>query len=333
MSRTPLFLRRFSATVTEKRHQSEVLQPGKLRVAITIAAPSPKVSARWGDFHFAHGFAGALERQGHRTSIQTFDERDFPAVGAADVHCVVRGLRPIAPTPGTRHVLWIISHPDEIDPAECDEADLVFVASERFAAELRTRTRTPVEVLLQATDASRFSRRTVDPRHAHDIAVVAKSRDVYRGAVRDAIAAGLEPAIYGSGWEQFVDPKLVVEQYVANEDLATVYSSIGVLLNDHWDDMRRHGFVSNRLFDALACETPVVSDDLPEIEELFDGAVLTYRDAEIRPAVETILHDRDRAHDRARRGRAIVLEHHTFDHRASEFVARLQQHDLHPNPL
>ena len=43
----------------------------------------------------------------------------------------------------------------------------------------------------------------------HDVAVVAKSRDVYRGAVRDAIAAGLEPAIYGSGWEQFVDPKLI----------------------------------------------------------------------------------------------------------------------------
>ncbi len=175
----------------------------------------------------------------------------------------------------------------------------------------------------------------VRPTHvdAHDIAVVAKSRDVYRGTVREAIAAGLKPAIYGSGWEQFVDPKLVVAQYVANEDLATVYSSIGVLLNDHWDDMRRHGFVSNRLFDTLACATPVVSDDLPEIEELFDGAVLTYRDAEIRPAVETILHDRDRAHDRAARGRAIVLEHHTFDHRASEFVARLQQHDLHPNPL
>ena len=112
----------------------------------------------------------------------------------------------------------------------------------------------------------------------HDVAVVAKSRDVFRGAVRDAIAAGLEPAIYGSGWEQFVDPKLVESSYVPNEDLAVVYSSIGVLLNDHWDDMREHGFVSNRLFDALACETPVISDDMPEIATLFDGAVLTYRD-------------------------------------------------------
>ena len=45
------------------------------------------------------------------------------------------------------------------------------------------------------------------------------------------------------------------------------------MLNDHWDTMRAWGFVSNRIFDVLACGTPVISDHLPEIEELFDGAV------------------------------------------------------------
>lgn len=302
-----------------------------MRIAITIAAPSRKIAHRWGDYHFAHGFASALERLGHDAHIQTFDERDFPAARRADVVCVVRGLRPVPRLPGTRHVLWIISHPDDIESSECDDADLVLVASERFAESLRARTHTPVEVMLQATDAARFLPVPADPRHAHDIAVVAKSRDVYRGAVRDAIAAGFKPAIYGTGWEQFVDPKLVVASYVPNEDLAAVYSSIGVLLNDHWDDMRRHGFVSNRLFDALACETPVVSDDLPEIGPLFDGAVLTYSGSAIRQPVDAVLHDRAHARDRAARGRAIVLAHHTFDHRASEFVALLERHDLHPN--
>ena len=64
-----------------------------------------------------------------------------------------------------------------------------------------------------------------------------------------------------------------------NEDLPAVYSSVGVLLNDHWQTMHEWGFVSNRLFDALACGTPVISDDLPEIAGLFEGSVLTYRDA------------------------------------------------------
>jgi hypothetical protein len=328
MNRTPRFLRRFSASLAQKRQKNQVGGPGQRRVAITIAAPSHKIASRWGDFHFATAFAGALERLGHVAHVQTFDERDFATARGCDVRCVVRGLKPVAPTPGQRHVLWIISHPEAVAVSECDEADLVLVASERFAERLRDRTATPVEVMLQATDATRFHPIPADPRHAHDIAVVAKSRDVYRGAVRAAIAAGLKPAIYGTGWEQFVDSSLIVSGYVPNDQLPTVYSSIGVLLNDHWDDMRRHGFVSNRLFDALACGTPVVSDEMPEMAALFDDAVVTYRGSQIRAAVESVLEDRDRAQAKAERGRARVLACHTFDHRARGFVDLLRRYEL-----
>jgi len=108
-----------------------------------------------------------------------------------------------------------------------------------------------------------------------------------------------------------------------------VYSSAGVLLNDHWETMRDWGFVSNRLFDALACGTPVISDDLVELDELFAGAVLEYRDAgELRDFVEAALADPDAARDRAARGRALVREHHTFDHRAHQLLDALRRHDL-----
>ena len=225
-------------------------------------------------------------------------------------------------------MLWVISHPEQVSDEECDAADLVLVASVRFADELRTRTRTPVEVMLQATDITRFRRVPAEPVHTHDVAVVAKSRDVFRSSVADALAAGLRPAIYGSGWETFVDPALVVSSYVPNEELARVYSSVGVLLNDHWATMHEWGFVSNRLFDALACETPVISDDLIEIAGLFDGAVLTYRDAaELRELVDSILADRRAARERAALGRALIIEHHTFDHRAAQLIDALRRHD------
>ena len=162
-----------------------------------------------------------------------------------------------------------------------------------------------------------------DPAHAHDVAVVAKSRDVFRSSVADAIAGGLRPAIYGSGWEPFVDPALVVREYVPNDELPVVYSSVGVLLNDHWQTMHEWGFVSNRLFDALACETPVISDDLPEIDELFDGTVLTYRDAgELRELVDST-RSRIRAGARALRAHASSSPaRHTFDHRAGRVPRR-----------
>ena len=134
--------------------------------------------------------------------------------------------------------------------------------------------------MLQATDVTRFRPVPPVPLHVHDVAVVAKSRDVFRASVADAIAGGIRPAIYGSGWEPFVDPALVVSDVrCPTRSSPSCTRRSGVLLNDHWQTMHEWGFVSNRLFDALACETPVISDDLPEIAGLFDGAVLTYRDA------------------------------------------------------
>ena len=97
-----------------------------------------------------------------------------------------------------------------------------------------------------------------------------------RPIVGDALAAGIRPAIYGGGWRGLVDPSLVVADHVDNDELPAVYRSAGVVLNDHWDTMRAWGFVSNRLFDVLACGTPVISDHLPEIEVLFGDAVPTY---------------------------------------------------------
>jgi glycosyltransferase involved in cell wall biosynthesis len=295
------------------------------RFAITVAAPSAKVAARWGDWHLAQALADSLRQLGHAVRVQTADRADDPAGRACDVHLVLRGLQPVRRTAGQRHVLWVISHPEAIDDDELEAADLVLVASSRFADHLRRRTSTPVEVMLQATDHRRFRPRPVEPAHRHDVTVVAKTRDVLRRVVFDALAAGLRPAIYGAGWDGLIDTDLIVADHVANEDLPVVYSSAGVVLNDHWGSMRAWGFVSNRLFDVLACGTPVVSDPVEGMGELFDGAVLEYHSpGELRALVDEVLADPDAARQRAERGRKLVLASHTFDHRARQLLDRLE---------
>ena len=305
------------------------VRPGRAeahRFALTVAAPSAKVAQRWGDWHLAEGLAAGLRRLGHEVRLQTADHSDDPAGRACDVHLVLRGLRPVHRSAGQRHVLWIISHPESIDDDELDGADLVLVASSRFAAHLRTRTETPVEVLLQATDQHRFRPRPVDPAHRHAVTIVAKTRGVLRPVVADALAAGLRPTIYGGGWTELVDPRLVADEHVANEVLPIVYSSAGVVLNDHWHTMQTWGFVSNRLYDVLACGTPVISDPVPGLAAQFDGAVLEYHDpVELRALVERVLADPTAARLRAERGRAVVVAEHTFDRRAAELLAYLTE--------
>jgi Glycosyl transferases group 1 len=304
------------------RQPPQPMQP--LRFALTVAAPSAKVALRWGDWHLGQALADSLRRLGHEVRLQTADQADSLAGRACDVHVVLRGLHPVRRSAGQRHVLWIISHPEAIDDEELAAADLVLVASPRYADHLRDRTDTPVDVLLQATDHRRFAPRPVDPAHRHDVTIVAKTRDVLRPVVTDALAAGLRPRLYGWGWRGLVDPGLIVADHVDNELVPTVYSSAGVVLNDHWPTMRAWGFVTNRLFDVLACGTPVISDPVDGMAELFDGAVLEYRTpAELRALVDEVLADPARARQRAARGRSVVLAHHTFDHRARELVDAL----------
>ncbi|HRA34429.1 MAG TPA: glycosyltransferase [Acidimicrobiales bacterium] len=298
-----------------------------LSFTLTVAAPTPKVAERWGDWHLAEALARALEARGHPARVGTLAEVADPAARAADVHVVLRGLAAVARTSGQRHVLWVISHPEDLDVDECDRADLVLVASATFATELRSRTATPVDVLLQATDATRFRPLPVDPAHRHDVTVVGKSRDVLRPMVADALAAGLRPAIHGSGWDHLVDPALVVTDHVDNRDLPTIYASAGVVLNDHWDTMRAWGFISNRVFDVLACGTPVISDPVPGLREAVGDLVPTWTTPdELRRAVETAL-----AADRtafAAQARAVVTARHTFAQRAAEIEAALDAHGL-----
>jgi len=302
---------------------------GPLSVAITVAAPTARIAERWGDWHLAEALARALRARGHATRVGAFDRADAPSTRCADVHVVVRGLAAVPRTPGQRHVLWVISHPEAVTPAECDAADLVLVASPLFAEHLRTRTRTPVEVMLQATDAERFRPQAPDPAYAHDVVIVAKSRDVHRRMVADAAAAGIRPAIYGSGWERFTDPALIVADRVDNADLPAVYASAGVLLNDHWDTMREWGFVSNRIFDALACGTPVISDPVAGLGELFGDAVVTVENpVGLRAAVDAALADPEAARARAARGGDAVRAAHTFTHRADQLLDALHRHGL-----
>ncbi len=311
------------------RHARNAPRADVLRWVITTPVPARHVAPGWGDWHLAQALGRALRRIGHDVEVQTLDEADSLRSLAADVRLVVRGIAPVRRTAGQAHVLWVISHPDALDVAECDEADLVLVASERFAAHLRTRTSTPVAVMLQATDPDRFHPLPAEPRHRHPVTIVAKTRDVMRPCVADALAAGLRPAIYGGGWRPLVDPSLVVADHVANDELPVIYSSAGVVLNDHWQSMREWGFVSNRVFDVLACDTPLISDELPELRDLFGDAVVTYASAaDLAARVAAALDDPGAARAAAARGGDAVRHSHTFDHRARELVALIDAHGL-----
>ena len=246
------------------------------RWALKIAAPAGPAGLAWGDLHFARSLGRALEQLGQTVVIDRRRSHRRDSTYLDDIVLVLRGLVPVAPIAGGLNLLWVISHPDAVGVEEIAHYDAVYSAGAPWAARMSGQVDVPVETLLQCTDPERFHPGVASPDSGEPVVFVGNSRSVFRSVVRNTVAAGLPVAVYGNGWEQFLDERFIRAAYLPHEEVAATYRSAGVLLNDHWDDMRREGFLSNRLFDAAAAGARVLSDDVPGLKEIFGGLVRTY---------------------------------------------------------
>lgn len=287
--------------------------PG-LRWTIDTAATAGRWGDAWGDTHFASSLAAALRRLGQQVTVDRKPGRQRESRRDEDVILVLRGLDRVEPVPGPLNLLWVISHPDEVTADEASDYDAVFAASPGWAAARSAQWGVVVRPLLQATDAALFHPGRSGGRPSDVLFVGNARRGHRRPVVEAALEAGIAVDLYGTGWEEIAASRVVAGS-VPNADVGALYAAAGIVLNDHWDDMRVNGFVSNRLFDAVATGARVVSDPVEGAAELFGDCV---RFADTPADVERLLSAAGGWPDR--RGRLEVAgrirAEHSFDQRA-----------------
>ncbi|WP_232677275.1 glycosyltransferase [Nocardioides sp. R-C-SC26] len=248
-----------------------------LRWSIDIPAGAAPIGRRWGDWHFARSLADALERRGQWVAIDHPETRERATRELDDVALTLRGLHRVAPTPGSVSLLWVIYDPDEVDAGEAAAYDAVFAASTTWAHERTAEWGVPISPLLQCTDTTRFHPDVApipDDGSAGPL-FVANARGGMRPAVEAAIATGLDLDVVGAGWEAWLPdaeharsgPR-VVGTALPNQDLPAHYAGAAVVLNDHHEQMRLRGFVSNRVFDVLAVGGRLLTDDVAGLHEI-----------------------------------------------------------------
>jgi hypothetical protein len=305
---------------TKNRHGLEIGSPAfaeklKLSFAIKIAAPEEEKDA-WGDWHFADSLAQAIRRLGHDVHVDFRGQWTGRALSDEDVAISLRGLIPYEPRGGQIAYLWNISHPDQVPYEEYDRYSRVYAASDSYAALLDHLVRPPVTPLLQATDPERFH--PIDrPAPGPDLLFVGNSRGVERDIVRWAIEADRPPAIYGGGWDGLVPADLIKADNVDNCALGALYAGAGAVLNDHWPSMAAFGLLSNRLFDVVASGGKAISDPVPSIARVFEGAVTEVAG----PSALRDAADRLKTEPAARGAAERVIAAHSFDARARRVVA------------
>jgi glycosyltransferase involved in cell wall biosynthesis len=292
-----------------------------LSIAIKIACPSEAVREEWGDYHFARSLSEALLRLGCRSRIDYL--RSWDDAAGCDLDLVLRGLERFRPKPGRPALLWVISHPDLVEVEELRQYDRVFVASRRLARHWAGESGVKAEPLLQCTDRRLFFPDPSDAPRNHDILFVGNSRNVFRPAMQATIGARLAPTVYGTRWESLIDPGYIKGTVIPNAVVGDLYRRSGVVLNDHWPDMREAGILSNRVFDALACGAPVVSDEIADLPDDFGDFIIEFDPQRpIDQAIATALAESAERRAVRRSFADTVRQQHSFDRRAETILER-----------
>ncbi len=306
-----------SAVANRKRPRD----PQNLHWAIKTSVPAGPSGQGWGDLYFANEIAASLTKVGHTARVDFRNYVIHPDSANDDVVLVLRGVERIRPQAGAINLLWIISHPSRISKHEVKSFDAVFAASNSWAKHATNRFGREIHSLLQATNPDKFNPTVAQPDTGEEILFLGNTRNEFRQIIRDCVEAGISPSIYGKDWDQFVSKELIRGSFVPNEDVAGMYRSAGVVLNDHWPDMAKHGFLSNRLFDAAASGARVVSDDAAGISEVFGESVAVYRTPrELAELCSKTKRDMWGSQDEiSQRAQHVGIEH-SFDQRAKALV-------------
>lgn len=291
----------------------------RLRWAIKNPAPYGPEGVHWGDTYYALHLAESLERLGQDVVIDYRPEFLRESARHDDVALLLRGLAPYTPVPGQVSMMWIISHPEMLARSDGRGWDRIYVSSSSYAHTLEAQWGRPVVPLLQATDPSRFNPDVAEPDTGYPLLFLGSSRNQARPMVMDSIERELGVSVIGKDWEQFVPPGVVRSTFLANDAVGAAYRSAGILLNDHWDDMRAEGFISNRLFDAVAAGARVITDDVVGLREVFGKSVQVATNAD---ELEALVRAENRdeifgTEEERRAAAAVIAKEHSFDARAA----------------
>ena len=151
-----------------------------------------------------------------------------------------------------------------------------------------------------------------------------------RKTVQYAKDMGIQIDVFGDNWDNILVDEAASwwkARQIPNEQLKYFYSSADIVLNDTRPDMIEAGFISNRIFDATACGALVISDYMPEIEEIYGDSVPMYKSPEeFKELIEFYLSHPEERHRLALKAQKITLEKFTADKVIAHMIDILQSY-------
>lgn len=318
--------------------EAQIRREAKNRQVWVIKCPAPEneTKVRWGDYPFALALQRCLEELGCYVLVDT--KEDWSCEEGADVVLVLRGIhfyRPDRRNTSCLYVMWNISHPDLVTQEEYQLYDVVCVGSRHYAKQLQKKLSVPVVPLLQCTDTAVFYPSREEPSEFdQEYIFIGNSRGIARNCVMWAVEDQLPLTMWGGGWNSILKDHmdLIKAPFIENSLIPELYRNAKVTLNDHWQDMLEKQFVNNRIFDALACGLPVISDTCEELREIFPEAVLHYETREeFEECVKRIETDYEGVRAKVREQWPLIQREYSFEARARQLLELAKRYSFEEN--
>ncbi|MCM1324482.1 MAG: glycosyltransferase [Acetobacter sp.] len=273
-----------------------------------------------GDFWLAQDAMSYLNKSGWHTSLTFFNS--FYKYQTA-VNILVRGFIGIYPERVGDINIFYLAYPqlgDDVSQKTIDDTetyyqkaiedlaayDAIATASQSMTQKLRD-SGLRAYYLPQFTNIERFYP-DYDEKLKTDVLFVGRNAP-YRRAVPALLDNKIPVKIYGPNWGDDA-----VADYLDNQELRKHYSSAKIVLNDTRREMLVHGIISNRIFDATACGTLVISDYMPEIEAVYGDSIPMWKnEKELMALVKYYLDPANEAErlEKAKQAQTITLQNFT----------------------
>ena len=279
-------------------------------------ASSPYYYQKDGDFFLADDLKQGLQKLGYKVEYRFRENYEDLKLGDIGNVIYFKGYYNFEHLPdaedkndGRKRVLYLY-YVEGLKPEILSEVDVVACASKKFIKEMVTPAGVAATYIPQFTNPDRFKPSAKEADKAYPVLFVGSDHTGFgRQSVDYAVLAGANLSVFGKFWEKSLQPDVLKGNFIENNELYRYYASADIVLNDHREDMRYYGFISNRIFDVTASGGFILTDYLPEIEEVYGDSVATYKDYyEFKEKLEYYLaHPEERA-EMVKRAREITLK-------------------------
>lgn len=263
---------------------------------------SLKISAEphwksWGDYILGQDLKQGLEAEGHKVVPAYIGDFYPEGSEATEVDIYMHGFAPFNPKKSLNktNVMYLyyplvtantekyknltdVKEPDWYSlQTELWNFDLIAVSSPTYLKEIE---KLGIKTIFapQFTNPEKFFYE-YDRNKAYDILFVGRP-GYERISAKWAIELGFDVALFGQGWQDKAPKEFFKGGYIDNGELHKYYASAKIVLNDTRADMKKAGFISNRVFDVTASGGFLISDYMKEIEDFYGDSVPMFKNKE-----------------------------------------------------